>query len=555
MITIEQIHAINFAQYKQFCFDIEDGIHVISGKNRVGKSTIFEALYWCLYGKTARGMKTIRPYGAKPEQTCTVTVYGRRNGVSFICERVCTKNNTTVQIQVGKEKTPRDTGNLALTQEIIDKFLGMNADFFLGSTLFGNKSFRFTQAKDSERKELFEAALHLERFTNTKDRIVIQKRSMQNSLTSKISEGATLERQIVDMKGQVEKTKTEFEEEHGEDIRQLKNQIKEKSAEWNKIADRLKNHNLANVEDDFEVLSNEITKLETKAEDNHSILNRIMKLTICPECGQVISATHRKEYRNRLIDENAAINRKRQQHALRRDELTSIINRFEEKEKLGDEIDDIKHKLESIMSMKKFNTDSLELVIKTTEQQVQILTKEIRKLQKQVAILEFWELGFGRQGVISLLIDAAMEEFNEHCVIASQGLTDGLCAVQFDSTTLLKSRSGTSDKISMDCFIDGEKYDYNNLSQSEQQRIDICGMFGWQDMIASKTEAVNLMFFDEIFDGMDEDTKEQAFGYISKFGKNKGVYVISHSEDLRKRADDVIEITRTRKDGSIINVK
>lgn len=46
-----KIRLINFRKYIDQSFDLNDGITKISGESGTGKSTIFDAIYWCLYGK------------------------------------------------------------------------------------------------------------------------------------------------------------------------------------------------------------------------------------------------------------------------------------------------------------------------------------------------------------------------------------------------------------------------------------------------------------------------------------------------------------------------
>ena len=57
-MKILKLTAINFMSYERVEIDFTafSGITLISGTNGSGKSTIFEAIVWALYGKTLRNM-------------------------------------------------------------------------------------------------------------------------------------------------------------------------------------------------------------------------------------------------------------------------------------------------------------------------------------------------------------------------------------------------------------------------------------------------------------------------------------------------------------------
>jgi DNA repair exonuclease SbcCD ATPase subunit len=46
-----KLYLTNFRRYDSVAFEFNDGITKITGESGAGKSTIFEAICWCLYGK------------------------------------------------------------------------------------------------------------------------------------------------------------------------------------------------------------------------------------------------------------------------------------------------------------------------------------------------------------------------------------------------------------------------------------------------------------------------------------------------------------------------
>src|ERR1700677_713562 len=86
MFDIAQVELENFRSYRgphKFEIPVDPGLYLITGKNEVeprlgpngvGKSTLLDAIYWCLYGKTTRGLKAgdVIAWG---QTQCSVTVY------------------------------------------------------------------------------------------------------------------------------------------------------------------------------------------------------------------------------------------------------------------------------------------------------------------------------------------------------------------------------------------------------------------------------------------------------------------------------------------------
>ena len=54
-LTIEHFGSI--VERQVFMFPAKPGLYFLSGKNGAGKSTVWKALTWCMFGKDAKGLK------------------------------------------------------------------------------------------------------------------------------------------------------------------------------------------------------------------------------------------------------------------------------------------------------------------------------------------------------------------------------------------------------------------------------------------------------------------------------------------------------------------
>lgn len=134
------------------------GLHFIRGANKqeprlgsngAGKSTIWDALCWCLYGKTPSGLRNtdVRPWKG-PKQT-TVVVRGRIDDEEFEIAR--TANPNSLQLN-GKEK------------DDISKFLGLSYEVFTNTVLMGQGQPLFFDLQPRQKMDLFVDVLDLDRW-------------------------------------------------------------------------------------------------------------------------------------------------------------------------------------------------------------------------------------------------------------------------------------------------------------------------------------------------------------------------------------------------------
>lgn len=130
------------------------------GANGAGKSSLWEAIVWCLYGRSIRGARTsqVISWG---EAEVMVGVILDIGGVETMIVRYGPPERMEIQI-TGGEPVPA-------TQANIDTTVGLSLDRFLHSVIFGQGKKLFPDLSITERGELFDEVLDLDLWTRCGD--------------------------------------------------------------------------------------------------------------------------------------------------------------------------------------------------------------------------------------------------------------------------------------------------------------------------------------------------------------------------------------------------
>jgi DNA repair exonuclease SbcCD ATPase subunit len=112
--------------------------------NGAGKSSIVDALCWCLYGTTARGESGDAIVNSKAKKDCAVKVLLEDGGITYQIWRFrkhnVHKNALFVhQIDASGTSTPLHKGTERETQEVIAKVMGCSLEVFKGSVYAGQE--------------------------------------------------------------------------------------------------------------------------------------------------------------------------------------------------------------------------------------------------------------------------------------------------------------------------------------------------------------------------------------------------------------------------------
>ena len=230
-ITIEGFGS--FVKPQEFKLD-QPGINIIKGNNGSGKTTIFNAFYWCLYGSNLKGVTQAKLVSNKTDSSFK----GTRVSVTFLVGSVTHTvyrhinykgeteglkgNSTLVLISNGVRNKSKDISGI---QKEIDRLLGITDRVFINGILFGQRMKRFNEEKGAEKTKIFEEAVDLLWVNKLRDRCGQEVTKLEETI-SKINTAITLkEQKIESLKEQqllIEKQSKQWDENHLEKLQILK---------------------------------------------------------------------------------------------------------------------------------------------------------------------------------------------------------------------------------------------------------------------------------------------------------------------------------------------
>jgi len=290
-----------------------------AASNGAGKSSLVDAISWCFYGVTARGVSGDAVVNRKAGRNCSVMTEVEVDGVLWRIDRgrkdKILKNRVRLSVYspTSGEWEDHTLGTDKLTQERIDALMGCNAKTFNDAVYMGQENMvDLPNMTDKVLKSTLEQALNLDRLDEAQS---IANMRLDNALASHRVRLADLEGITAEIEAKADKMKSEDATrvfmEH--DIRKIEDEIKvandekdvviqnareqaelmrglvQKAEDWVKKANEECNQITAiDYEGQIEKLDNNSHKLIDMIGDLRAERNRLKTLladpTECPTC-------------------------------------------------------------------------------------------------------------------------------------------------------------------------------------------------------------------------------------------------------------------------------
>jgi len=594
-MDFKRIKISNFLSIGEAELSLNSGLVGIYGLNKdvqcassngAGKSSLFDALYWGLYGKTFRDIAhddVIRNGAKKATVFIEMT-----NGDAILRER--SRGKTSLSLIISG--APVNALTQTITQDQIDKYLGLDFKTFSSCVMFGQDTLRFIKTSDSEKKVIFGSILNFDYYDLAHELARDRSKELTDSIILKdaerkkceeaVASGALL---IFEYSSRIEKGRLEREtslQTNTMNLDVLRSSLIEKKARYEELCKSIEDNKVsiskydANKKRLFEIssrlkyLKDEKSKSqheETKVKDH---LEHIKSDSICPLCGNQVTEIKGAELaalyardigkieNNIFLINDEMVQLEGELKTLKEENLTAAVPHSEADSfrTLGKEIEELTKSIERKETENKniasVNDDVahqiLDNFIKDTEQRrqrVKILIDEIVAIENELAVVDFWVTGFGNGGIKSYLLDSIIPFLNSRATYYSDIVTDGSFKIEFSAQTGLKSGE-MREKFEVRVLNNHGARNYDGNSAGERQRIELCVMLAVNDLIREYSgRNPGLIIFDEAFERLDESGCERIIALLHKESERfKNIFVITHNESLLSSFDNVIVIEK-----------
>ncbi|MEK6849329.1 MAG: AAA family ATPase, partial [Nanoarchaeota archaeon] len=319
------------------------------GANGVGKSTLWDALYWVIYGRTLRGLRAgeCRSWFKPPKQP----LKGRRQAPANVPTRAsdpqprvsyppprkksCWGSLSMVlnreKVLIQRSWNPNNLQvtvngtNKEITQEDLESLLGLDGESFQQSVIIGQFSRMFFDLRPAEKLTLFSELMDLEFW---------QKRSKDATAELEEIQGeyGEIEHQLISLRAtrtevcnardnerefqatyaqaraiQQKKIEDQIAEEV-QTIEDLNHELKDRRKECSKLAKSVEGVQQTTVDNPIrseeiaeQRIQTQLSVLENTVRSTKKQLSRLDRVQgQCPVCGQKVNENHIKSERNRL---------------------------------------------------------------------------------------------------------------------------------------------------------------------------------------------------------------------------------------------------------------
>lgn len=592
-----RIIADDFMSYDRLDFKFKRGVWLMTGKNGAGKSAIFDAITFALFGKTRGDINSMIKDGSN---SCTVRLSYKIDDDVYCITRYKHKDKS-MKLVWGNIKYKSFRDKVSILQKKIEKNIGMDYDTFVASAYFEQtKLDDFMKKKPSERKELFCDILGIGVYKLAEDRVkALLKDDIDNIKISEISLH-NVEKEIKIRQDKKYNYDSEIHAKYEMQLHTLTNKLnilkRERDKKKMKYDKYIQYQNVIKTIDEYknERVENDknIAELQRDLRKTSKYINKYQDIIIrsiniaegesrkkCSECGNIYFDKEVKASLDKLYDKKNKIDTYVSKSNGLKDSIKTYIKRNEQLNKFINEmlstvneldvskiqpsqlladfelacesVDDIENEYNKMSD--KYDDMKLELrLIEENQKDIDRLQNEMKKLKREMKIVNdktsTWRIlhnAFSKNGIPSYIIENYLPKLEDTTNEILSKLSNANTYVKF---IVEKQTKSNTIKDTLDIVIydgKGEK-NYNMFSGGERVRINIAIRLAISKLLTLNSNVLlKFLLIDEV-EYLDQEGLEMFADIIDALRHEfKTIIVISHIAELKDRFDNIINVQKT----------
>ena len=534
-------------------------------RNGTGKTTILNALSFCLFGDAITQIKRDNLINKTNQKnmsvSCTFEVDGKKYKVErgrkpayfrFICDDEVVNEKDTDEAQ----------GENRLTQDEVNRILGMSQPLFKQIVALNTYNMPFLAMKATEQRAVIEELLGITRLSDKADRLKEQVR-----LTKEDIKGEELRIQAVKASNErIEETirkfkikSTAWNEQHTSNIARLNKAISElDSIDMNK---EIENHNaLATWKEQEQERTTLNKQLDYDVREAQGIQDSIDTLTeemtqlggeTCPLCKQGLQEVDGQEIEKIVAHKKSSIQQHTEKHIHIQQNITHTKNRIQQLGDLGPAPSTSYNNINDAYEHKQ-NLENLQRDLEVENNAENPHIEQIETLkEKNIEDIDYsymnslTKLKEHQEFLYRLLTskDSFIRKkiIDQNLMYLNQRLNHYLELLSLPHEVIFQS------DLSVNITELGRELDFDNLSRGERNRLILGLSWAFRDIFESTNTPINLLFIDELIDsGMDTQGVESSMSILKKMTRerHKNIFLISHKDELTGRVNSILSVTK-----------